>query len=302
MRKLGIVILALGILLLVATPGFAATRVVPDTYATINAAITAANNGDLISVKPGTYNENVVINKNVRVVSTGGRLVTKITAVSDTSIIVDFVGVSDAAVNGFTISGARDGWGVNIGFLGGSNVRVKNCIIEHNGVGVYVASDTLFYTASNVTIDNNLIRNNTFYGGGTGQGSGIFVEGSSANVPNVVITNNEIVNNDGYGIYVFGSSGSPSFSGMRLGSNTVVNNFAVDITGVLNNHNWEWGAILFSNASGSIILNNNKIRTPAVFPAFWVLGGAATFSGTGNQQYNNFRVNVGGTATPLATP
>jgi len=41
----------------------AATIVVPDNYSTIQEAVNAANNGDKISIRNGTYHEKVTINK-----------------------------------------------------------------------------------------------------------------------------------------------------------------------------------------------------------------------------------------------
>ena len=50
-------------------------------YATIQAAITAANAGDTVNVCPGSYVENITINKaNLAVSSTGGAGVTMIRA------------------------------------------------------------------------------------------------------------------------------------------------------------------------------------------------------------------------------
>ncbi len=46
-------------------------RSVPAEYATIQAALDAANPGDLILVAPGTYNENVIMNKPVRLQGAG---------------------------------------------------------------------------------------------------------------------------------------------------------------------------------------------------------------------------------------
>src|SRR5687768_13114744 len=47
------------------SPVYAATLIVPDNYSTIQAAINAASTGDTISVRPGTYAENLTISKSV---------------------------------------------------------------------------------------------------------------------------------------------------------------------------------------------------------------------------------------------
>ena len=52
-------------------PVKAATLSVPGGYATIQAAIDAADPGDTISVAAGTYNEQVTINKNVSIIGAG---------------------------------------------------------------------------------------------------------------------------------------------------------------------------------------------------------------------------------------
>ena len=44
------------------------TIIVPDDYPTIQAAINAANDGDTVFVRNGTYYENVVVNKPVSLV------------------------------------------------------------------------------------------------------------------------------------------------------------------------------------------------------------------------------------------
>jgi len=47
------------------SPVYAATLIVPDNYSTIQAAINAASPGDTISVRPGTYAENLTLSKSV---------------------------------------------------------------------------------------------------------------------------------------------------------------------------------------------------------------------------------------------
>src|SRR5262245_1820024 len=57
-------------------------------YATIQAAINAASAGDTVKVCPGSYTENVTINKpGLTVVSAGGAFVTRITAASIASVV-----------------------------------------------------------------------------------------------------------------------------------------------------------------------------------------------------------------------
>lgn len=77
------------------------------TYTTIGAAITAAVPGDTILVYPGTYNENVLINKsNLTLKSVGGRDVTIIgpgTGINYNSVIFINGGLGLITVDGFTV-------------------------------------------------------------------------------------------------------------------------------------------------------------------------------------------------------
>jgi nitrous oxidase accessory protein len=143
-------------------------------YSTISAAVNAANAGDTILVSPGTYVENVVVDKPLKIVSTGGAQATLVKA-SDSSKEVFLLGSADITIQGFTVTGGNKG----VSF-GSSNCILTNCVVNGNVFGVYLAGAT-----SNSVSNNNL----------NGNGFGIYLDGSSGNK----LTNNSASNEKGGG-------------------------------------------------------------------------------------------------------
>jgi len=129
-------------------------------YSTISAAVKAANAGDTILVSPGTYVENLAVDKPLKVVSTSGAQATIVKA-SDTSKEVFLLGSSDISIQGFTIMGGNKG----VSF-GTSNCILTKCVVNGNVFGVYLAGAT-----SNLVSNNNL----------NGNGFGVYLDGSSGN-------------------------------------------------------------------------------------------------------------------------
>ena len=75
------VLIALGLALCVARPALAATRNVPAEYPSIQSAIDASVNGDVVLVAPGTYLERLdFLGKAITVASAGGPDVTIVDA------------------------------------------------------------------------------------------------------------------------------------------------------------------------------------------------------------------------------
>jgi nitrous oxidase accessory protein len=130
-------------------------------YRTISEAVKAASPGDSIFVGPGTYVENVVVDKPLSVVSTNGAQATVVKA-SDTSKDVFLLASPDISVQGFTVMGGHTG--VRFGHT--SNCVLAKSVVNGNVFGVYLAGAT-----SNVVSDNNLNNN----------GFGIYLDGSSGN-------------------------------------------------------------------------------------------------------------------------
>ena len=153
MRKL-IYQLTLLLCLLVPPISSAATLNVPTAFATIQAAIDAAVDGDTVLVSPGTYAENLVIFTTISLVSTHGA----------ESTIIDGGGSATSSTIRIRAPIVLDGFKV-INGSGGINLTqgatIRNNIIEFNlgdltgpGGGINVNS------GSGAVIENNIIRNN----------------------------------------------------------------------------------------------------------------------------------------------
>ena len=85
---------------------FAITLNVPSVdYPTIQSAIDAASNYDIILVADGTYTENLNVNKTIDIISENGSGLTAIVA-SDSSDHVINITASHVYIAGFTIAGA----------------------------------------------------------------------------------------------------------------------------------------------------------------------------------------------------
>jgi hypothetical protein len=111
-------------------------------YATITDAVNASSNDDTILVEPGTYNENVVVNKNIHLFSTGGAEVT----------VID--GDDNGTGNGtFYLTSGRNG--VTIGGLGQGFTILG---LDNLNPGIEKAAVYLQGAQTNVTIEGNVIE------------------------------------------------------------------------------------------------------------------------------------------------
>jgi hypothetical protein len=119
------VALVLSFSLVIATPVAADTINVPGDYSTIQAAINAADPGDTIQVAAGTYDEQVVINKNLTLQGVGDATIIKPSADNLTQV---FTGLSwyggTKNIAGIIVANVPDG----------SSVTIKNFKIDEGFV------------------------------------------------------------------------------------------------------------------------------------------------------------------------
>jgi len=176
----------------------ATTIYVPDEYATIQDAIDASANGDVIIVRPGTYVENVdFVGKAITVMSELDPQSTFINGGQLGSVIIFKSGKSvDSRIIGFTIengSGTISSWGANV------------------GGGIYCCQN------SSPTIEGNIIRNNNVTDSASNGGGIYCIDNSSP-----VIRNNIIYGN--YAEYSGGGIGCSTRSLPEIINNTILSN------------------------------------------------------------------------------
>ncbi|HST04457.1 MAG TPA: right-handed parallel beta-helix repeat-containing protein, partial [Chloroflexia bacterium] len=282
------------------------------TFTTIQAAVTAASAGDTIQVCPGSYNENVTINKNnITLVGAG--------ASSNAAYGTIIDGASAPAVGtspGITVSSGTTGVSIR-------NLRVQNFASQS---GIFAVASNNNFTVDSVTVNNN---NST----GAANGAGIFMHGPVSYVTinnvtadsnkargiviwdgfkqHITFTNNTVTNNGCCGIELQDGTAS----GVTITGNVIANNgdSGMAATGltygagpnlIANNaliNNGRFGIEIklpngtgLETGDGSIVVSGNSVTHPALIGAEnRDLAGIAVFRRGYVVGYNNVDIPTG---------
>jgi parallel beta-helix repeat protein len=158
-------------------------------FTTIQAAVDAADAGDKVKVRAGTYAENVVVDKELTIKGAFGNTAI-VDPVNNTTTGAQGIGF-DLQANGIEIKRftIRES-GTNVDAEGTIGIRtsasfsgyeIKNNIIEDNTVGIYLNTDTSTTEEVEETeVEGNTIRDNNR--AGTNTGNGIFSDQGLQNV------------------------------------------------------------------------------------------------------------------------
>jgi len=202
MKTFGVLVL----LCVFATGALAAGLKVPGTYATIQAAVDAAVDGDVIKVSAGTYVENVSVNgkTGITIKRVGGGQVVVDAGGTGTPLTIEG-GSTNILVSNLTLQNSADSSGVVIMFS--SDIHLEGCKVldvAFDGVGVLLTF--------NVWITNCSIKN-------------VGLHGIELVTADCVISGNTIKNAVECGVLVVGERNtvdsnvikSTGFAGIQLG-------------------------------------------------------------------------------------
>lgn len=181
--------LAALVVLAAAPAARAATLAVPSaTYPTIQSAVRAAGNGDVVQVAAGTYDEAVDLTVN--------RFTFTLAGAGADSTVISSAGVSapggastvkiggnSATVQGFTITGGTAWTGAGVLCDGGGTPVLQDCVVQDNsgGSGVGIALST----SCSAIVRRNVVRRNAESGCSGCSGGGVLVD-AMASAPQVL--------------------------------------------------------------------------------------------------------------------
>ena len=225
----------------------------PADFPTIQEAVDAANGGDVIFVKAGTYYEHVVVNKSVSLV--GENKVTTIIDGSGTTKPIVWVKTNNVNVSEFGIRNAVNRTGILMQDSSASSIT--NNIITDTHYGVMVQGSSGVMVSSNTLINND--------------GHGLEIDWSN----DINVVGNYISNNTNQGIYVYDSRGcnileniivDNDWSGILIqeeGFNLVSHN-------IIRNNGPVGGVWLFSGTRYNVVRDNDITNNSrGIYIGFW---------------------------------
>ncbi|MGB4852190.1 MAG: DUF1565 domain-containing protein, partial [Ignavibacteria bacterium] len=240
-------------------------RNVPADYATIQAAINAAGNGDIILVAAGTYREDITLNKFLKIRGANYGINPN-TGIRGAETVIQ-PGTSDPVNNTYFYIGTNGSSSIIDGFtFDGDNTTITSGVVI-NGADIDAAEAIGAYDGlSNTTISNNIVKNlnyagidlYNYYNGGAATFDNLVTDNKFDNIlPSaygigIIIYNNcytNITNNVMTRVRIGIQTGNFSSADLGSGHSITNNNIESYRLGIFHN-------LLYTNAATFIISNN----------------------------------------------
>lgn len=269
-----------------AVVAFGRVIVVPDSVATIQAGLGAAQSGDTVLVKPGTYTENIVwpSRDGIKLYSLAGPDSTVISGGGSARVISIWSGASRATeIRGFEISGGKASSGAGILAQGSPTIagnRIKSNVCSGGsdfGGGIFCA-----YQASPLIADNEISDNFCTDSATWNYGGGIYLDmGSSAEIRgNYIAANTCSEGYWNYGAGIFCALGSAAL----IYQNEVYGNETSD-------GDRGHGAGICVELQARAFIFSNIIWNNTCYCPLWNYGGGISVEGTAAIINNTFENN-----------
>jgi hypothetical protein len=155
-----------------------------------------------------------------------------------------------------------------------SNTKYINLKIHDGGVAFYNYRDQ-----TNVEVYGCLIYNNGWMGSDRGHGHALYIQSDKGPV---LLKDNVLFNQFGYGVHIYGNAGSGSLNNIRLEGNVAFNNGTLATSGTAAN-------ILYGGAStsnGAAVIGNLTYHSPGVSGTNVRVGYSTTKNGGATVQGN----------------
>ena len=253
-------LLSCAVITAISASAFADTLLVPDDYGSIQSAIDAAVEGDVVSVAEGIYYETIdFLGKAITVQSTNGSPQgTYIDGNVSSGVVVTFAtGETNLSIlDGLTIRNGlnQDGGGV---YVFESSPTIRNCVITGNTAKRYGGG--LFIDAGSVTMESTVVRGNE----SSSAGGGVYMRTSSATVIDSSFENNQ--GSSGGGLYIKDGTAEISLTAVSITGNAGAN-----------------GGALYNKNSSITVLDSTFSSNEATKGGAWFsyLNGDATITNT----------------------
>lgn len=206
---------------------YAATISVPTDYSTIQAAINAANNGDVVNIANGTYNEDLIINKEVSLKGASEVGVVVINPMLATSygisVTADNVNLEKMTVKNGALDDSVSRFNIKVSHL--SNFSISEVTMIGNGKSYGLITGLDFNSVSNISVfdtsitgySKNGIALTGRYAPGDGASSNISFDSIS------VIANGKSDGWAGIAFYTLGSlGGNGDITGVTFAGNNLI--------------------------------------------------------------------------------